>query len=486
MCGQVFETRPENLLELQIGGLEIGRASLYNFCLNRKKAFEREFDAEEWRDFGLHLKSCLVSYFAGRNLLDQLKPDYLFFYSSSYSINLVVLLQALQKNIKCFSIAAGTNWANRLQRMHVAATDNFHALTVRRDLWISKYRNLPATMEGLHSALLFKTSLLAGTNAMVYGGGNRRLPRQLIMSEWGIPADSKVLFMATSSSDELLAAQTIKALPVNPRMAFTTQIEWIEETIKFVKNRKDLFLIIRVHPREFPNRREPIGSEHSLRLRQMLQNLPQNVRVNWPDDRMSLYDWIEVIDLGLTSWSSAGKEFAMWGIPNLSYTEEIAFYPKRELGFIGETREGYFHQIDVALKAGWSEERIYKTYRWVAYDLEAPVFDLSDAIPDSLAVRKSPFWRIFDKLTRYRFVERKWLLYHRQPLKQSALIAKRVTTGIPTEDVLEEVRVRLSTTNEIEESKKIVREIAELRFGPNWELEVSASPLRARLAGMLG
>ncbi|MGH8547155.1 MAG: hypothetical protein ACRERU_00830 [Methylococcales bacterium] len=482
----ILESVSQNqVFDFQIDGLDVGRAALYNLILNRKKNFELGFTNEEWHAFLKHFRSSLVSFFAGKNLLVQQKPDFVIFYSSSYSINLVVRLQAERLRIPCFSIYAGSNWANRLKKIHISTTDSFDATKMRLDLWQRTYHALPATIESLQSTLLFQKALLGGTNSMVYGGGNKRVYAEEVRQKWGIPSQKKILLMATSSSDELLAAQTIKAIPSNLIMAFRNQIDWIAETIKFVSLRDDLVLVIRIHPRELPNRREPIASEHSIRLQKLLQDVPSNVRVNWPDDGMSLYDWLDAVDLGLTSWSSSGKEFALWGIPNLSYTNEISFYPKQELGFVGETREEYFRQIDAALKQGWSEQRIYRAYRWVAYDLEAPVFDLSDAIPDSLAVRKSLFWRIFDKLTRYGFAERKWLLYHRRPLKQSGLIANRVLTDIPTEDVLEETRVRLKPDDEIREIKNIVSEMANLRFGRNWQKTAPLSPLRVNLAAML-
>lgn len=479
------DVRKDQILDFQIDGFEIGRASLYNLILNRKKNFEQGFSEEEWEAFLKHFRSSLVSFFAGKKLLEQQRPDFVFFYSSSYSINLVVRLQAERLGIPCFSIYAGSNWANRLKKIHISSKDSFDAVNTRLALWQLRYQALPATAESLQSVLRFQEALLAGTNTMVYGGGNKRIFAEAVRQKWGIPSSKKLLLMATSSNDELLAAQIIRAMPSGQKMAFPNQAEWIAETIKFVSQRDDLFLMIRIHPREFPNKREPIGSEHSLRVQQLLSNLPRNVRVNWPDDGMSLYDWLDAVDLGLTSWSSSGKEFALWGIPNLSYTNDISFYPKQELGFVGETREEYFGLIDAALKLGWSEQRIYRAYRWVAYDLEGPVFDLSDAIPDSLAVRKSLFWRIFDKLTGYAFEEKKWLLYHRRPLNQSRLIANRVLTGLPSEDVLERTRARLKADDEILEIRKIVSEVATLRFGHNWSKAVPLSPVRAHLAAML-
>src|SRR5690606_6941171 len=90
---------------------------------------------------------------------------------------------------------------------------------------------------------------------------------------------------------------------------------------------KDLFLIIRVHPREFPNKRDSLKSDHALELEQTLSELPENVRVNWPSDNISLYDLAQIMDVCLNSWSTAGKEMGTLGIPVVLYSADLVFYP---------------------------------------------------------------------------------------------------------------------------------------------------------------
>jgi hypothetical protein len=477
--------QPRTVFDFELDGIPVGRASLYNFTLNRKKYFEREFSSAEWDDFLKHFESSLISFYAGKNLLAQHRPDRIIFYSSSYSVNLVVHLQAKKLGIPCFSIGAGSNWFNRLQRMYVFTTDNFDGHRHRLKLWHARYKALPATIVGLGSALRQNKTLLAGNHDMVYGGGNNQMRPQDIRERWGIPAASKLLFIATSSYDELAAAQTIGALPQNPRMAFQTQIEWIEKVIEYVAKRKDLSLVIRVHPRELPNQREDIGSEHSLKLKVALRDLPKNVRVNWPDDGMSLYDWLEVIDVGLTSWSSAGKEFALWGIPNLSYTGELAFYPKEDLGYVGETFDEFFQQLECALHDGWSWERVLLAYRWQAHELESAVFDLSDAIPEQLITPRSFMGRVLNKLTFSKLEHWRWFRFHSRPLAQALLIARRILDDDASDDVLEETRNRLSPHQEKEYIKSVVEEIVVIRFGHDWRKECTRSPLLTNLNRML-
>ena len=386
--------------------------------------------------------------------------------------------------IPTFSLYAGTNWGNRLQRMHISNRDSFEAFAMKLDLWKQRFRTLPASKTDLNSALLFQKTLFSGKNAMVYGGGNQRLPWRQLRSKWGIEPEQKVLLMATSSNDELVAAQTIDAIPQNKEMVFPTQLEWIAETIEYVSKRRDLFLVIRIHPRELPNRRDGVRAPHAQQLEQLLSKLPDNIKVNWPGDGLALYDWLEVMDLGLTSWSSAGKEFALWGIPSLSYTEDISFYPISELGYLATNKNEYFRQLELALDEGWSRERIFLAYRWLAYELEGSVFDLSDCISDSVSGPSLPV-RLFNRLTRRKYAEKLWNLSHNAPPRQSVLISEKVRSGRPSEEVLEPIRNRISSEQEERrEITSIVSQAAKILFGKEWRAAEGLSPLRANILEM--
>ena len=87
-------------------------------------------------------------------------------------------------------------------------------------------------------------------------------------------------------------------------------MDWIRALVRYVARREDLCLIIRVHPREFPNKREMVLSEHAKMLQVALSELPDNVKVNWPTDKVSLYDLANITDAFANAWSSAGKEMA--------------------------------------------------------------------------------------------------------------------------------------------------------------------------------
>jgi hypothetical protein len=149
-----------------------------------------------------------------------------------------------------------------------------------------------------------------------------------------------------------------------------------------VKPKPDLFLIVRVHPREFPNKREQVLSDHAVTMQEAFARLPDNVRVNWPTEGVSLYNLAGITDVFVSAWSSAGKEMAWLGMPVVLYAEDLALYPA-ELNYVGTTREEYFRRIEQALEDGWSAERIRQGYRWSAVEMYYSTLDISESFSKS-------------------------------------------------------------------------------------------------------
>ncbi|TGL77741.1 capsular biosynthesis protein [Leptospira yasudae] len=457
----------ENVLDLEVDGYPIGRASLYNFFLQHKK-MTQIFSVEDLPALKLHLSSSLKAFFSGARILEKFKPDSVFFYSSSYSANLVIRLQAEAKGIKCYSLFAGSNWANRLEKMHVARKDSFTHFYDRDKLWRTKFQHLNATEDSLLGAEKFIKIMLSGESVFLYGGKSSSKSPSEIRSQFGIDENAKVVLLASSSYDEVNSANLIGALPPSNKSLFADQKEWIKETIDYFRKLPEVFLVIRVHPRELPNQRDNVLSPHYNSLMEILKDLPNNVKVNLPKDNVSFNDWLEVTDLGLISWSSAGRDLAAWGIPFISYLDQYSFYPRDQLGYVPETKVDYFNGIKQLLTEGWSSHRLIQTYRWLAYEMNDGVFDLSDIVDSKLEYKESILMRIIKRVLRkLNFEKSIWLFV--PSMKQSKLVAERIRTGKSVEDVLEKTRKRLKSKEELALIKKILRSVANQKFGENWQ-----------------
>jgi hypothetical protein len=306
---------------------------------------------------------------------------------------------------------------------------------------------------------------------------------------FGIAPEQRVLVATMSSYDELFAAQITKLFPDDFPLLFPTQIDWIQALVNFVKRRPDLFLIIRIHPREFPNKRESVKSEHAHALETALADLPKNVNVNWPSDQISLYDLADITDVFLNSWSTAGKEMSMLGIPVVHYSSDLIFYPA-DLNYLGETKDLYFAQIEKALSEGWSAERIRKTYRWLAVEDAYSRIDISDSYREKESGHRPLLRRVIDRLRRKMWPDFKQVddCRRRAPRMASAPVIERIIRE-KKESIMEVVDPqnlpKVSDDEEMRALRAQVGRIARAMYGTRGE-GIRGSGLRRSLMEFSG
>lgn len=197
--------------------------------------------------------------------------------------------------------------------------------------------------------------------------------------EFGIDAQQKVLVATMSSHDERFAAVTIGVMPEDHDLVFSTQIDWISALAEFVNQRPELFLIIRVHPREFPNKRESVTSQYASKLKDLFADLPNNAKVNWPSDEISLYDIANIADVFLNSRSTTGMEMSLLGLPVVLYSPDQLYSYPSDLNYVANSRNDYFQQIDHALSHGWDIEFSRIAYRWGVFMHCRATLDISES-----------------------------------------------------------------------------------------------------------
>lgn len=365
----------DNFTALEIDGVAIGRLAAYEFLLHHKKS-DLHFSEHEWKHYLICLKASLGSFFSSRKILSREQPDFIVVYNAMYSVNAVCVALAKQRGITPYFLHAGINYAHMLETLFFGKGVTFDFLKDLRRHW-ERYRDVPCDAKSIARVADHFLVLLRGHSVFAYSAPKAKA--QLSVRERFKVAQSQKLLVATLCSyDERFAAEVSGHLPEYNKLLFSTQIEWVHALIDECKRRPDWYLLIRVHPREFPNKREQVKSEHARRLEAILRDLPENVAINWPTDQISIYDLAEEADVFLNSWSSAGKEMALLGIPVVLYSSELPLYPP-DLNYVGETRADYFRKIDQALADGWSAERIRRAFRWYVLEHVRSVLNISES-----------------------------------------------------------------------------------------------------------
>jgi hypothetical protein len=387
IAGIVDKVNRKDLAAWAIDGVELGRAALYEYLLQNKKLALTD---DAWQAFRPRLANVLRSFFAAQRILDRERPTRVVAYNTLYSVNAVWRAVADQRKIPVYFLHAGGSLKNRLQTMTVGRDSTIRWARRLVEAW-PEHREHPCHPEELSSVTDHFTELFRGTNVFAYSAPKSRQPDEL-RRKLGIGAEQKLVVAILSSYDEYVAARAIGEFPDESTLLFASQIDWVKSLVEWFQSRPDLFLLVRVHPREFPNKREGAKSEHARLLERELASLPPNVRVNWPADKLSLYDIAEHASVFLNAWSTAGKEMALLGLPVVAYGPQLLFYPP-DLNYVGASRESFFTAIERALADGWSFERIRMTFRWCVLEYVRAVVDISDGFDFSEAPAASLWQR---------------------------------------------------------------------------------------------
>jgi len=191
----------------------------------------------------------------------------------------------------------------------------------------------------------------------------------------------KVVGVFTSSLDELVAllsAAKIMNFEITLEQAFTDQIEWLLALKNYFSKRNDVMVLVKVHPREFKG----IESQNAKKLKEIFYNKDSsNFKFIWPDNDVSTYDLMEIIDCCLISHSTVGFECAKLGIPTLSFVKGFN-YPNSLVIDVASNKEDYFKKLEnVLLKKITLKDITYccRYFNWIKL---VNSFDLGEQLSD--------------------------------------------------------------------------------------------------------
>jgi hypothetical protein len=149
-----------------------------------------------------------------------------------------------------------------------------------------------------------------------------------------------------------LDARPIVLLPTNVmgdsatlgRTLFSSSIaEWVQRVVLFFADRPQVQLVIRIHPAESKS----IGPSMLEAIRQVLPQLPENIRLIQPEEKVNTYDLIDLTDLALAFTTTAALEIAVRGIPVA--VSGRAHYRGKGFTIDADSWEEYFQKLDAAL-----------------------------------------------------------------------------------------------------------------------------------------
>jgi len=119
--------------------------------------------------------------------------------------------------------------------------------------------------------------------------------------------------------------------------------EWITRTVQYFGDRKDVQLVIRIHPGEALTH----GPSMVDVVKNALPAIPEHIHLIGPLEKINTYDVVAVADLGLVYTTTVGMEMAMNGIPVIVAGQ--THYRQRGFTHDPSSWEVYFDQLKTLL-----------------------------------------------------------------------------------------------------------------------------------------
>jgi hypothetical protein len=405
-----------NIFDFVVEDIHLGRISLYQYLLEKKINKIDFSDIHEWHRAQVEVKNTLTVLFAAKNLLQKLKPDRVVLYNPLYSVNHVVSILCNRLNINQYFLHAGLSYFNKYETLIVGQKNGFIYYENLLNKWLSHCEE-PLIKTEVDFVYKHLKSCISGDSIFSYSSGLDSKNFDL-KHYFKIGPHQKIILATMSSNDERQASELIGMTKEIDDQLFSSQIVWLEELISYFKNNPKLFLIIRVHPREFSNKRDNVISENYLKLEKMFENLPDNVRANLPNEKISLYHLISNVDLCLNAWSSAGKEAAALGKCVITYSKKHLVHP-HNLCIVPASKEEYFQEIENEENYKFSLDRAKLGFRWLAFECLRTVIHFNDKEYNFIEnTKKHILTKVFNKIDKN--------FYKKQSLSKSYLSEKNI------------------------------------------------------------
>lgn len=382
----------ENWFDSEYEGVPIGRLSAYEILL-QNKSVTLELNEEQWVRLKVELANLIRLILAASRYFDQKAFDRVIVYNNFYGVNRTLTHVASRNQIPIFSIQASGFNHEMYHSISIHVSDE-HAFLYPHTHSVRKKMAVPLNSYEVQSVTKHLEGLFNSSNAWVYSTAVEKFKdNSFILKMLELSGGRQVILLALSSADEMFAARVIGVdIPNLINNEEGQQLKSIDEIINYFSLNTDKFLIIRPHPREFPNKRDSVVSQHGLKLRELLSHVPSNVLINWPEDSVSIYSFIPHVSLLINNSSSVGLEFAALGVPILSLDPERLYAYPPIVGSTINPNENLSQSISRILSEKRSPLHQILAFRFIYVSRYSGLFQESNSL-DSISRKVLFFYR---------------------------------------------------------------------------------------------
>lgn len=379
-------------------GVKIFPIAMYETILYFKKS--STVMNEEEKNFYLDIcASVIKSIDAAYAILSKENPNIVICESPQYAITGSFAQVAKIFNIPVYGTFTSPHMLERSNSIDIWRWDNYSFKPYLKN-W--KYSEDSLNMKQRRRLNNHLTILANSKSPWVYSPPARKMSTRIFFN---IEPNNKILLAVINSTDEIFAHKIrVEDDEIYESRVYGSQVSWVKDLINWKSNYPDLELIIRLHPREFANKRENNASE-SVRQWHFLQNkLPPKVHIDSPDKMFSITDHLTEVTAVTTGWSSFGMQAILSGIPVVTYDKNLNIYPEG-ICLSGDTKEQYYNNLHTVVYEN-VPNKIKAISNWLDYSWREGSLYLGGGIFERKAVKK-----IFMRFPKPRALSERYFLW---------------------------------------------------------------------------
>ena len=341
----IFEEYREAILSDPINfsynGVNIGRSAAYELILEFKKS-DLNFIDDQLETLVNFVENSFRTYLAALRYFSFVKPDRVIILNAQYGVGSSFALAAAEKGVRVDTLSFSGLLSDLYQYIKIWDWSHYKVVNPALLEWQGE-KYTPSNLQKFRIKRNIRW-IKGAKSPWTYSAPSSDLD---IRKFFKISPDKKIIMAVLNSQDEYFAAIASGIFPNSfaSTKVFKNQEDWISGLADYLGKFEDVVLIVRPHPREFPNKREKVTAEITKRRARFFETLPQGVIVDYPNFKVPIEAYFpEVIGI-TTGWSSVGIEWQIRGKPCVTYDSAVPMYPL-ETHLSGTSREQYFTNIE--------------------------------------------------------------------------------------------------------------------------------------------
>lgn len=351
----------------ELDGIPFGRYASYLAMLTYKTQDVTQ-TPEVWDAFRIDLENSMLTYLASQRVAPVLRPSHALVFDRLYPIHRAFIVAMKNQGIPVTGMTASSFIPRRYESL-VFHPFPHASQTLVDSLNIRASRGQTMTREEITDVAGHIAHLITGNDPWVYSSkASHRTPAE-IRQILGIGESDRVGVVLVGSPDETRSSLLVDAeFDRSAGSGMSDVVEFVRTSVDAARRCPKTTIVVRLHPRLAPNKRERVTSPDLAAIRDALSDLPGNVVINGPGDGVGLYDVMRIADFGVNHASTSGLEFLAFGVPVVhvdpprlnAYPPDLG--PLVERGDVGSLA-GLF---DAGDPDGWSLGRAVEAWRWLA------------------------------------------------------------------------------------------------------------------------